>query len=441
MTSILIQPPELRSKASELKERAAHIQASMTGLDDVLNGLGDGVFAGMRAQDLRNRYQTQRERLSGLYRMVLVFAEKLEAAATAFEQADRYGSNGTAKLEDFSSMGFPAILRRLRDLRAERDALMSQQHLTQQDLEKLRDLDRQIEKTLGDLRYQKAQIESQLADWRNRVLPTDKLELGFDDGIIDAPWRTKSDQLEDELAKVNEQIGALEKQQVGVREQIAQKEAELQQIEEQARINEANQQGAGERLNALQQQYNGENPAPGTTLGQQWKPNDPPLTGDSSLRDRSFYDAILNQFAVDKNGRYLPAGGKTYCNIFVWDATRAMGAEIPHWVDANGNPAGVGAAGAHELSANGVVNWLSQHGGRNGWRAVSAAEAQQWANAGKPSVVTFNNPGGTGHVAMVRPGELTDRGPAIAQAGGHNFNSGHVQDGFYNKPVVYWVHD
>jgi uncharacterized protein YukE len=376
MTNILIQPPELRSKASELKERAAHIHACMTSLDEVLSGLGDGVFAGMRAQDLRNRYQTQRERLSGLYRMVLVFAEKLEAAATAFEQADRYGTNGAAK-----------------------------------------------------------------ADWRNRLLPADKLEWGFDDGIIDAPWRTKSDQLEDELAKVNEQIGALEKQQLGVRGQIAQKEAELQQIEEQARINEANQQGAGERLNALQHQYNGENPAPGTTLGQQWKPNAPPLTGDSSLRDPIFYDAILNQFAVDKNGRYLPAGGNTYCNIFVWDATRAMGAEIPHWVDANGNPAGVGAAGAHELSANGVVNWLSQHGGRNGWRAVSAAEAQQWANAGKPSVVTFNNPGGTGHVAMVRPGELTDRGPAIAQAGGHNFNLGHVQDGFYNKPVVYWVHD
>lgn len=442
MINILIQPQELRSKATALKESAARIQATMTDLDVVLNGLGDGVFAGLRAQDLRNRYQMQRERLSGLHRMISVFAEKLESAAVAFEQADRQAFSGGAKVEDFSSTGFLDVLRRLKNLQAERDALMNQKHLTQQDLQRLHDLDRQIEQTLGDLRSQKAQIEAQLRDWRNRVLPADgTLQWGFDDGMIDAPWRTKSDQLEDELAKLNEQIGTLERQQLEVHGQIAQKEAELQQIDQQLRVNDANQQGAEERIHQLQQQYDGQNPAPGTMLGQQARPNIPPLTGDPSLRDRRLYDAILNQFAVDKNGRYLPANGKTYCNIFVWDATRAMGAEIPHWVDANGNPAGVGATGAHELSANGVVSWLSQHGGRNGWRVVSAAEAQQWANAGKPSVVTFENPGGIGHVAMVRPGELTDRGPAIAQAGAHNFNSGHVKDSFSNKPVVYWVHD
>ena len=43
----------------------------------------------------------------------------------------------------------------------------------------------------------------------------------------------------------------------------------------------------------------------------------------------------------------------------VWDVTKAMGAEIPHWVDNNGNRVGVGQG--RELSANGTADWLRQH--------------------------------------------------------------------------------
>src|SRR5690606_23822867 len=101
----------------------------------------------------------------------------------------------------------------------------------------------------------------------------------------------------------------------------------------------------------------------------------------------------------------------------------------------------VGASGARELDANGTNHWLNNHGERNGWRRVSAAEAQSMANQGHPSVASWNNPGGIGHIAMVRPGEITAGGPAIAQAGGSNFNNGTVRQGFGNAQPEYWVHD
>jgi len=185
--------------------------------------------------------------------------------------------------------------------------------------------------------------------------------------------------------------------------------------------------------------YDGSKPAPGTTNTQAWIPVDAPVRGNPSSRSAHTYNEVLNQFAVGNNPRYTPRGGNTYCNIFVWDATKAMGAEIPHWVDGGGNPTGVGKG--RELNANATVDWLHQHGARHGYRQVSAAEAQQLANQGHPAVAIWKNPSGIGHVAMVRPGEVTSKGPAIAQAGSKNFNNGHVADSFGNRPVQYWVND
>ncbi|MFL5354695.1 peptidoglycan-binding protein [Archangium sp.] len=185
--------------------------------------------------------------------------------------------------------------------------------------------------------------------------------------------------------------------------------------------------------------FDGSKPAPGTTNTQAWIPVDAPVRGNPSNRNANTYNEVLNQFAVGVNPRYTPRGGNTYCNIFVWDATRAMGAEIPHWVDGAGNPTGVGKG--RELNANATVDWLHQHGGEQGWRKVSAEEAQRLANQGHPATAVWKNPSGIGHVAMVRPGEITSQGPAIAQAGGRNFNNGHVKDSFGTRPVEYWVND
>lgn len=157
-------------------------------------------------------------------------------------------------------------------------------------------------------------------------------------------------------------------------------------------------------------------------------PVTPAVSNQPGQRSVAVYENVLNQFAVEHNPRYVPrdsnGDGKidTFCNIFVWDATKAMEAEIPHWVSPDGSPTAVGAKGAHELNANGVARWLNSHGADYGWREVTAEEVQAAANEGKPAVVAWDSQSkSAGHVAMVRPGTYSDTtGPAIAQSGSRN---------------------
>jgi peptidoglycan hydrolase-like protein with peptidoglycan-binding domain len=186
--------------------------------------------------------------------------------------------------------------------------------------------------------------------------------------------------------------------------------------------------------------YDGRNAAEGTTSTRAHVPVDAPYQNAPGERSSDAYNQALNQFAVGNNPRYARRNGNTYCNIFAWDATKAMGAEIPHWVDRNMNKAGVAAPGAWEMDANSVSNWLDRKGAENGWRQVSAAEAQVAANRGEPTLASWKNPGGIGHIGMIRPGVLTNRGPALAQAGSRNFNDGHVADGFGRAQPEYWTH-
>ncbi|MEW5855252.1 MAG: hypothetical protein AB2A00_41125 [Myxococcota bacterium] len=179
-------------------------------------------------------------------------------------------------------------------------------------------------------------------------------------------------------------------------------------------------------------------------------PLEAPRNNAEGNRSPSRYDRVLDQFKVGSNPRYTPRDGKTFCNIFVGDATKAMGAPIPTAYDPKtGEPAKFNAKtgkweGGHEHNANGMVDWLNNHGAKKGWKKVSAEEAQKHANEGKPAVAAWKNPtGGSGHVAMVRPGTVDpEKGPTIAQAGANNFDKKHVTDGFgKGKDVEYWVHE
>jgi hypothetical protein len=138
--------------------------------------------------------------------------------------------------------------------------------------------------------------------------------------------------------------------------------------------------------------------------------------------------AVLEQFAVATSPRYQ-RDAHTYCNIFLWDFTRAAGCEVPHWVFDDGTPATpyqvrVDSKGnkeiAHELNANAVTDWLEQHGAANGWRVVDALEAQDLADNGGVAIFAWKNPtGGSGHVGAVRPGNGRP-GIWFAQAGADN---------------------
>ena len=84
-------------------------------------------------------------------------------------------------------------------------------------------------------------------------------------------------------------------------------------------------------------------PQPGTTGTNRAVPTTPPVQSDASNRSVAIYNNVINQFAVGVNPRYQPSTNATYCNIFAWDVTRAMNAEIPHWYDTTtGSPTAVG---------------------------------------------------------------------------------------------------
>jgi hypothetical protein len=138
-----------------------------------------------------------------------------------------------------------------------------------------------------------------------------------------------------------------------------------------------------------------------------WKPSYPSITSDINNRSAVLYTDVINQFQVETNGRYaVNKNGHigTYCNIFMWDVTRAMGAEIPHYYDAStGEPMKYGDDDANEMTANRIYDWLQKYGEDYGWFEVTAPEAQELANQGRPVVTALRNmDGGHGHTKSER---------------------------------------
>ena len=165
-----------------------------------------------------------------------------------------------------------------------------------------------------------------------------------------------------------------------------------------------------------------------------WETANPLLVSHVGERDPGTYRDVISQFGVETSERYRvnkKGEGDTYCNIFAWDVTRAMGAEIPHYINALSNePASQGEAGSTEMDANAINDWLNTYGAKYGWTEVSPEQAQAYANAGMPAVTSWKNPGGHGHMQVVSPSENgaydANRGVAIAQAGRHLYNYNYI---------------
>jgi hypothetical protein len=181
----------------------------------------------------------------------------------------------------------------------------------------------------------------------------------------------------------------------------------------------------------------------------QSRPANPALTGNVYNRSAAQYNAVIDQFHVETNGRYqVSATGGTYCNIFNWDVTRAMGAEIPHYTDyKTGAPLQYpDVKGANYMNANETYTWLHQYGAQYGWHEVTPEQAQALANEGHPAVTSYYNGGGHGHLQVVRPspdGKFDPkRGVYIAQAGQHLKNGAYITT-VYGKSlskISYFAH-
>lgn len=178
---------------------------------------------------------------------------------------------------------------------------------------------------------------------------------------------------------------------------------------------------------------------PMTRYVEPWLPY--PFTVFNGENQRSPKDSaeVIRQFNVANNSRYIARDEKTYCNIFPWDFTCAMGCEIPHWVDVFRNRVAVGRGS--EQTANGIVDWLNAVGAPNGWVRLGEYEARQRAVNGYPTLVLWKNQGGIGHMAVVFPNSDTTK-TYIAQAGARCFENEPLSRGFGNREnLQFWSHD
>ena len=179
-----------------------------------------------------------------------------------------------------------------------------------------------------------------------------------------------------------------------------------------------------------------------------WRPATPAVKSYEDNRSPELYRAVINQFNVETSERYRPGrNDSTYCNIFVWDVTRAMGAEIPHYTDPEtGEPRYYpDTKGAKSMGAIATDEWLQKYGQYYGWQEVDAETAQMHANEGKPAVTSA---GSLGHVQIICPsrdGEYDPvRGVTVAQAGRIVTNFEYISGTFSaagRQNVRYWIHN
>jgi hypothetical protein len=158
-----------------------------------------------------------------------------------------------------------------------------------------------------------------------------------------------------------------------------------------------------------------------------WKDAPVKLVNTQASRNPTSYEKACAQFDVVNNPRYAKDAKGSYCNIYVWDCTRALNCEIPHW------PEGFGRG--QEMRTADMRKWMQDP--HNGWRDVVKRDAIAAADFGFPVVMSWEpETPGIGHVAMLLPGGL------IAQAGSVNLWKASPLRGFGSKiaGVSYFTH-
>jgi hypothetical protein len=152
--------------------------------------------------------------------------------------------------------------------------------------------------------------------------------------------------------------------------------------------------------------FDGETPAPQLTGRDLWKAVQAPVQSREGRRSIEMLTAVLAQFAVGNNPRYDPdAPGKPRGHIYLWDVSRAMNCEVPHFV------------GAKELSLAQTVDWVRHEGPMRGWVRGGPEEAILAAQAGMLAVAMPKDIKQK-QVAIVLPEDPDPNGkPRVAGAG------------------------
>lgn len=236
---IRVPPEHLRGTAVHLERAAGEIDALLQAMLGIVTSL-TAEWAGAASFEYIDRFQTQVPRMREQLASVLEgLVGSLRHIADEFERADHEAVRGiaggtvlgvatAAPMAVLASAGAGAGLSERERLAQKMQlpgllsSLEREQKRMQADMaridQSLADIDRQIQ----DLQARRdALLRSQR--WVDRILPDMQHPgLGFDDGIIDAPWRTRSDAQEDQIAEYERQIQALQQQRA---EMLARREA------------------------------------------------------------------------------------------------------------------------------------------------------------------------------------------------------------------------
>jgi len=156
---------------------------------------------------------------------------------------------------------------------------------------------------------------------------------------------------------------------------------------------------------AMGRSFDGEEPASELTGRDLFKTVQAPVQSREGRRNKNAYEQVLNQFAVGHNPRYEPDGpGKPRGHIFVWDVSRAMNCEVPHFI------------GMKELSYAQTVDWIRHEGPARGWNRANMEDAIAAAQAGQ-LVLALPKEVRLKQVAVVRPADPDPDGrPRLAAA-------------------------
>ncbi|MGB9777453.1 MAG: WXG100 family type VII secretion target [Anaerolineae bacterium] len=262
---IRVHPDHLRAVASRLSHRTEEMDALMEEMLRAVGGLS-AEWAGSAWDKYLDRFRTELPRMrellqaimSGLIRDLGRIADEFERTDRAVGTADRgtgvaagtgtvlgaatvtlealLADGGATSLSDRDRLALKMQIPRLLP-QWEKERQAAQQGLSQTE-SALADLDRRIR----DLQAQRDALQEQAHQWSNRILPdTERPGLGFDDGLIDAPWRTRSDALEDRIAEYDRQAQALREQQATLLRQRDELRARLDALRQ--RIDQARQMG------------------------------------------------------------------------------------------------------------------------------------------------------------------------------------------------------
>ncbi len=171
-------------------------------------------------------------------------------------------------------------------------------------------------------------------------------------------------------------------------------------------------------------------PAREVTSVDTWKAVNAPMQSKPGRRSAIIYQNVIEQFACGYNQRYTvdnPLKSKTH--VFVWDVTRAMNCEVPHF------------AGGRETTLGQMVDWLRFEAHTRGWRKANVQHAIAAANRGE-AVLAVPQDGKQRWLAVVRPGELDAEGfPRVAAAIDEVGNDMAAHEALKTRLIAYYVHE